>query len=252
MASGRRTRPPGDPPTSSRRARAVGRRNERSDLGARVITAVPAIAFAIFIVYEGGWVFAVGVGALGCICLHELFELYARVHPARLAGMLSVIGMVVAAAAGGPRQVLLVLVASVPLVFVLVLAAPRRTNATASMSLTLLGILWIGLAVSHAVLLRGLPHGGGIVVDVLVGTFIGDTGAYIGGRAFGRRPLAPTLSPNKTVEGLVVGVLSAVAAVWFAGLYQVWLGGGRALELGLAVAVVAPLGDLFESLVKRD
>jgi phosphatidate cytidylyltransferase len=242
----------GRPPASRRRSRAAGRRNQRSDLGARVLSAVPAIAFAILIVYEGGWVFAIGVGALGCICLHELFELYARVHPARLAGLASVVAMVVAAAAGTQRQVLLVLAASIPLTFALVLAAPRRGNATASMSLTLLGILWIGLAVSHAVLLRDLPHGGAIVVDVLVGTFIGDTGAYIGGRMFGRRALAPGLSPNKTVEGLIIGMLCAVASVWFAGLYQVWLGGGRALLIGLAVALVAPVGDLFESLVKRD
>ena len=49
--------------------------------------------------------------------------------------------------------------------------------------MTLLGIYWIGFALAHAVLLRGLPHGDGIVIDVLVGTFLGDTGAYLGGRA---------------------------------------------------------------------
>ena len=59
------------------------------------------------------------------------------------------------------------------------------------MAVTLLGIYWIGFALAHAVLLRGLPHGLGIVIDVLVGTFLGDTGAYLGGRLFGRRPLAP-------------------------------------------------------------
>jgi phosphatidate cytidylyltransferase len=100
--------------------------------------------------------------------------------------------------------------------------------------------------------LRDLPHGNGIVIDVLVGTFVGDTGAYLGGRAFGRRPLAPRISPNKTVEGLAIGFLVAIVGVWFAGLYQDWLSGVHALLLGLAVAVVAPLGDLFESLIKRD
>ena len=52
---------------------------------------------------------------------------------------------------------------------------------------------------------------------MLVGTFLGDTGAYLGGRAFGATPMAPRISPNKTVEGLAVGILIAVAAVWFAG-----------------------------------
>jgi len=117
---------------------------------------------------------------------------------------------------------------------------------------TVLGIYWIGLALAHAVLLRRLPHGQGIVIDVLVGTFLGDTGAYIGGRLFGTRALAPRLSPNKTVEGLGIGMLFAVLGVWFAGRYQDWLPGTHALVLGIAVALAAPAGDLFESFVKRD
>ena len=86
----------------------------------------------------------------------------------------------------------------------------------------------------------------------LLGTFLGDTGAYLGGRLFGRRPLAPAISPNKTVEGLFCGVLVAILAVFLAGLYQTWMTAGDALLLGAAVAVLGPLGDLFESLVKRD
>jgi phosphatidate cytidylyltransferase len=108
------------------------------------------------------------------------------------------------------------------------------------------------MALAHAVLLRRLHHGDGIVVDVLVGTFVGDTGAYLGGRSFGTRPLAARISPNKTVEGLVIGFVTAVLATWAAGLYQDWLSGNKALLLGFAVGAAAPLGDLFESRVKRD
>ena len=120
------------------------------------------------------------------------------------------------------------------------------------MAITLLGLLWIGLALAHAILLRELPHGDGIIVDILVGTFLGDTAAYLGGRTFGTRPLAPRISPNKTVEGLLFGVGGAILAVWCAGLYQDWLGGWDALLLGVVVGVAAPIGDLFESKIKRD
>jgi phosphatidate cytidylyltransferase len=240
------------PPPSARRSRRRGRRNRSSDLVARVAVAIPAIIFAVVIVASGGLVFALGVGALGIVCMAELYGLLERAHPIRLAGFITMIALVLAAQYGNQFQVFLVAVAAVPLLFGLVLLGPRRRGATAAMAATLLGIYWIGFAIAHAVLLRNVLHGDAIIVDVLVGTFVGDTGAYFGGRLFGRRPLAPEISPNKTVEGMLIGMAVAVAAVWFAGLYQDWLSGTDALILGVGVALAAPLGDLFESLIKRD
>jgi phosphatidate cytidylyltransferase len=231
-----------------------GRRRGGSDLSLRILAAIPAIAYAIFIIVAGGWIFAAGILLLGLVCLHELFRMYETVRPVKLAAYAAVAGLAVAAVEGGERQVLLALVAFVPLMFLLGLAMPRREgpSLTAAMSLTTLGVVWVGMAVAHAVLLRETMHGDGIVVDILVGTFIGDTGAYLGGRYFGTRKLSPRISPNKTVEGLVIGFLTAVVATWAAGLYQDWLTHGQALILGAAVGAAAPLGDLFESAIKRD
>ena len=175
-------------------------------------------------------------------------------RPVRLAGFLGVIGLTAAAQYGGEHQVLLATVAFVPGVFLLALALPERDDLplTGGMAITMLGTYWIGLAIAYAVLLRALPHGDGIVIAVLVGTFVGDTAAYLGGRYFGMRKLAPRISPNKTVEGLVFGILGATLAVWCAGLYQDWIGGWDSLALGAVVGVLAPIGDLFESKVKRD
>jgi phosphatidate cytidylyltransferase len=239
---------------SRRRGERSRRRNSASDLGARIWVAVPAIAYGIFIVAAGGAVFAVGVVLLGLICLHELFRMYGALRPVRLAGFVGLIGLAAAAHFGGEHQVLLATVAFFPLLFLLALAMPERPDVplTYGMLITLLGTLWVGLAIAHAVMLRELPHGDGIVIDILVGTFLGDTAAYLGGRAFGTRPLALRVSPNKTVEGLVFGIVGAALAVWAAGLYQDWLGGWNALLLGFVVGVAAPLGDLFESKIKRD
>lgn len=237
-------------PASQRRAARARRRNTGSDLGARVLVAIPAIVFALIIVSSGGWVFTLALLVLGVLCMGELFTMLRHGHPVRLAGFLALAGMLVAAQLGGPGAVLAALAASVPVVFGIGLLQPRC--GAPGLSVTTLGIVWIGVPLAHAVMLREMPHGDGIVIDVLVGTFIGDTAAYLGGRAFGRRPLAPAISPNKTVEGLLIGMVAAVAAVWFAGLYQDWLPGTDALLLGLAVAVVAPIGDLFESYLKRD
>ena len=228
------------------------RRRQRSDLGGRVLVAIPAILFAIIIVGSGGPVFAAGLAILGVIALSELYTLMARVRPVNVAGILALLGLVAAAHWGGPKQVLMVLVAAVPVTFFLSFLRPRRANVSWAIAATLFGVLWIGLAIAHAIFLRQLPHGDGLLIDVLVGTFLGDTAAYFGGRFYGRRPLAPTVSPNKTVEGLVVGILGGTLAFWCAGLYQDWLSGLDALLIGFLVAIAAPVGDLFESLIKRD
>jgi phosphatidate cytidylyltransferase len=137
--------------------------------------------------------------------------------------------------------------------FAFALTRDSWRGVTHSMAITVLGITWIGLPFAHAVLLRELPsHGGALVIDVLVGTFLTDTAAYAGGRLFGRRPLAPTLSPSKTVEGLAFGLIGGTMGFWFAGLYQDWLSGVDALVMGISIAAFAVIGDLFESMVKRD
>jgi phosphatidate cytidylyltransferase len=239
---------------SRRRAQRTRRRNAASDLGARVWIAIPAVAYAIAIVALGGIVFAAGVVILGMICLHELFRMYEALRPVRLAGFVGLIGLAAAAYFGGEHQVLIATVAFFPLLFLLALSLPERPGVplTDGMMITLLGTLWVGLGIAHAIMLRELEHGGGLVLAVLLGTFVGDTAAYLGGRSFGTRPLALKVSPNKTVEGLVCGVVVGALAVWWYGLGSEWMGGGKAILLGLAVAVAAPLGDLFESKIKRD
>jgi phosphatidate cytidylyltransferase len=233
------------------------RRRERgsSDLVPRILVAIPAIAFAVAIIYYGGWVFAAGVGALAVVCVHELTVMLERARPVRLAAMIGVLGLAAAGTAGDERQVLLALVATVPLMFFLAVAMPHRERVTASLSATTFIIVWIGMGVSHAALLRGLDHGGTLLFLVLLGTFVGDTGAYFGGRLLGRRKLAPAISPNKTVEGLLCGIVVGTLAVWWMGLTyrdEEWIQGLDGLLLGLTVTIAAPIGDLFESLIKRD
>ena len=240
-------------PASPRRP-AAPRRGTGSDLWLRIAVAVPAIAFACAIIYFGGAIFALGALALGLVCLHELYELLGPVRPVRLAGFLGLIALTAAAGFGGEREVLLALVAVLPLLFLLLAAGPRREHITLGAAATLLGVYWIGLGIAHAVLLRGLDHGGALVFLVLLGTFLGDTGAYLGGRWLGTHRMAPRISPNKTWEGAVIGFATAVLSVWYMGqTYSgTWISGVDGLLLGVAVGLAAPVGDLFESMVKRD
>lgn len=228
-----------------------------ADLPARIAFAIPAAVVAIALIALGGPVFAVGMAAIGVAALLEAYRLLGV--PPRLAG---------AGCAGLVALVLFALLegrAALPGVFagavVVILAAavappapvPVSGKRSQAIALAVFGLIWVGLGVTHAVLIRELPHGGGLLIDVLLAVFIGDTAAHILGSLYGRRKLAPTISPSKTIEGLVAGVIAGVAAPVIVALaFQPWLEPLEAACIGLAAALAAPVGDLFESLVKRD
>jgi len=238
----------GRPP---RRRRSRGRL--RGETAKRILVAIPWIVFAIAIIVAGGIYFAIAMIGIGLLCLREYVALTEELRPIQRAAYVAVPALILAAYFGTAFNVLLILAAAFPVIFAFGVDRRHRDGIAGSMGVTLLGIVWIGIPLAHAVLLRDLPsHGAALMVDVLVGTFATDTGAYATGRMFGSHRIAPNLSPNKTLEGLIGGFLIGTMAFWFAGLYQDWLSGVDALLMGAAVAAIAPVGDLFESMLKRD
>ena len=249
-SAGRPTRRPRFRP----RVRRAGRPPRRgSETVARILWAVPWIVAVVVVIVVGGLLFAAAAVALASIALIELFRMARAEGAFQIVAIVVTAGMAAAAYYGDQYQIVLALACMFPLMFIAVATRASLEGVTRSLAITALGVLWIGLPFAHAVLLRELPvHGGALLVDVLVGTFVCDTAAYAGGRLFGRHPLAPSLSPSKTVEGLAFGFVGGTMGFWFAGLYQDWLPGLDALVIGMVVAAVAPVGDLFESMVKRD
>jgi phosphatidate cytidylyltransferase len=242
-----------DPEPTPRPPRQPRRRGLNGETAKRVLVALPWIVFAIAITVAGGIVFAIAMVAIGGICVREYVAMTEESRPLAIPAYVAVAALIVAAHFGTGFSVLMILAASFPLLFAFAAKDRRREGVTASIGVTLLGIFWIGIPLVHAVLLRDLPdHGAALLVDVLVGTFVADTAAYATGRMFGSHKIAPSISPNKTIEGLIGGFLIGTMGFWFAGLYQDWLSGVDALIIGAAVAAFAPVGDLFESLLKRD
>jgi phosphatidate cytidylyltransferase len=224
-----------------------------SETTARVVYAIPWIIFAIAIVRAGGVVFTLAMIVLAILGLREYFRMAAATRPVMLPGYAVVAGMVIAAHYGSAFQIVLVFALLFPAAFLFAAARQSHEMITISLAVTVLGVAWMGLGFSHAVLLRDLPlHGGALLIDVLVATFVGDTAAYGAGRLFGSRKITPRISPNKTLEGLVGGFIGGTMGFWFAGLYQDWLPGLDALLMGMCIALIAPVGDLFASLIKRD
>ena len=117
---------------------------------------------------------------------------------------------------------------------------------------TFFGIFYIGWLLSHFLLLRGLESGESYVFFVLLVTWFGDTGAYYGGRYLGRHKLAVRISPQKTVEGALAGLMGSLLGAWIVRQYFLpsW-GVGRFLGAGLLLGGLGQVGDLSESLIKR-
>lgn len=116
----------------------------------------------------------------------------------------------------------------------------------------ILGILYVSVLASHIILIRGLSFGKEWVFFLLAVIFAGDTGAYYTGRALGKHKLSPTISPGKTMEGCVGGLLANVlGALAVRSLMLPHLKLSHTLILSIAMGIVGQIGDLCESMVKR-
>lgn len=223
-------------------------------MGSRLLIAIPGIALAAAVVYVGGPVFALVLAMIAILGLVEFRSLTAADRPIRWAGDLGAALCIFLPLLGShdERQLLLGAVLILLISAIAGLLARRRDFVTLRVAVTAFGTLYVALPLGTLVALRELPHGGAAVANVLVATWSFDTFSYLGGRTWGRTPIAPRTSPNKTVEGAAVGVVGAVLALVVAGLYMDWISVTESIALGVAICVAAFAGDLFESLLKRD
>ena len=176
-----------------------------------------------------------------------------RVRPPALAGFLTLAAMLAAANYGEPRHVIMVLVASFPVTFFLSTLRPRREHVSWAIAVVYLGVLWIGLPMVTRSGCATRCTATGSLIDVLVATFVGRH------RRLLRRPLlrpdaagAADLAEQDARGPRRPACWAPRSRSGSAGLYQDWLTGPHALLMGALVALAAPVGDLFESMIKRD
>ncbi len=226
-----------------------------SPLLSRVLVAAILLPLVIGLVYLGGW-WLFGLAFVGgLLALHELYVMVRELRPLVLGGYLGFVVMLLGLQLGGVVWMLGGLLATFVFAFVVYGLGGVRQSATTSFAVTLLGVAWVGAGIGCLLLIRDIPDFGfWAVMAVLFTVFAADTGAFFVGRAFGRHRMAPAISPKKSWEGLVGGVLAAVGMA-FVILYRdrdEFLTIPETLALGLVIALAAVLGDLFESAVKRD
>ena len=231
----------------------------------RIITALwglPVLLACIWI--ETPWfplllLLIAAVAVLGALEFYRLASL-AGGQPLTYFGLVWVLGFIANAHFEDVYTVpLLASAMALPLIWLLVRSA-RRTNAGVALAdwgWTLMGILYVGWALSRFVVLRELDQGWEWVLVALACTIACDTTAYFVGRKWGRRPLAPTISPKKTWEGAIAGFLASVCAAQLLNFILIAvhlalpLGFGGAALLGCLLGVLVQVGDLFESRLKR-
>lgn len=259
---------------------AAAPRRRVSNLTLRLITATLLIPPLIYVIFAGGlWVLATVliVTALGLREFYHLIEAKGA-QPLRGFGMIAGSALPVVAFVGSEYHATVLMSAVLLGVMVAQLGKAQISDALASISGTFFGVFYVGWLLSHAVVLRDFhasaqsrfgaeavagwdPDVGAFYLLFTIAVVIaGDAGAYFAGRAYGRRKLAPRISPGKTVEGAIGALLAGVAmgvackAAFDAvqpGL-SAQLGWGACVAFAVILAVAGIVGDLVESLLKRD
>ena len=224
-----------------------------NQLVSRVLVALVGLPLVLLIVWAGGWWLFALAAVAALLALHEYALMIRTLRPVILAAYAGSILAILGAHLGGLDWTIAGFLSTMVLAFLLHWIATTRQSATVAIASTALGTGWIGLCLAHLLLLRDISSNGELATfTVLLAVWAGDIGAFFAGRMIGRHKLAPALSPGKTWEGFLFGTASTIFVTFVALYKQDYLSIGESLLLGLVIAVAAPLGDLFESAIKRD
>ncbi len=258
-----------DPARSTRATRSPSSRNvgggtgsgsgpaagSERDLGQAIAVGIGLIVLLIIAYAVGSAALLILATALVVACAVEGYGMLQRAgfRPATLLGLVATAGVMFAAYWRGE--------AALPLVGGILFLATMiwylwqivEARPLANVAVTTMTWLWVGLFGSYAALMLRAAHGKGLFLGAIIPVIVADIVAYFVGRQIGHRPLAPHISPGKTVEGLLAGGLAAIIVAVIVGKeITPWGGVKHGLLLGIVVALLAPVGDLFESMIKRD
>jgi len=255
---------------------------KKSDLALRLGTAAVLIPLVLWVIALGGWPYIAVVMTFGLIAQYEFYNMIESkgAKPLRLWGIGFGAAVMAVAYLGSEYSATLLMTASLLVMMVAQLRKARIHESLASISGTFFGVFYVAWLISHAILLRNFdtsvaqqfgidavaqlqitPDTGTFLMVYTLAAVIGcDAGAYFAGRAWGKRPLAPEVSPNKSVEGAVGGIVFGIVCAVLSKLVFdfVWPDLSAAMPwaivapFALVLCIVGIIGDLVESLLKRD
>ena len=260
----------------------AAQKGPRSELALRLLTASFLIPAVLYVIAQGGlWV----LGTVVAFVLLAQREFYGLIedkgaHPIVGFGLTAGAALPVVAYLGNEYHAMLLMTVTLLALMIAQLGRRQITEALANISGTFFGVFYVGWLLSHAVVLREfytqvvtrygattaaelsvVPDTGAFLLVYCLGVVVWcDAGAYFAGRAYGNRKLAPAISPGKTVEGAIGGIIGGtLCGLAFKGIFDIFwpdlsacLGWGMTAFFGVLIAIVGIVGDLVESLLKRD
>ncbi len=231
-------------------------------LRTRVIVAAILLPVGLVIIYLGDWYFSAFVALIVGLAAWEYSQIF-RGSGIESAIVIAIIGAAVLALGRAwdsfdSAPILISLILIISMIYHMVAFERGRDQAGTDFAVTLSAALYPGWLGAYLISIRALPEGFWWLLLILPTVWLADSGAYFIGRAFGRHKLSPRLSPKKTWEGyiggIVVGTLGAIGLMY---LWQIWAGSAfsinpsQAALLGFLLSTITTLGDLGESMIKR-
>jgi phosphatidate cytidylyltransferase len=221
----------------------------------RLISSVILIAIILVVIFID-WLTALAVSIFIILGLHEFFAMLEkkRINVYKYFGM--VMGTII------PVSVMFrfeltkgweLLFVALSLLFLIIMQFKRQdsSGAIVAISTTIFSILYVSWFFSFLIKLRYLDNGIGLLASVLIITKMGDIGGYLVGSRFGKTPLIPRISPKKSLEGAIGGLIFSILGAMACKIFLPF-GYPTLVAIGAFLGLVAQLGDLSESLMKRD
>jgi phosphatidate cytidylyltransferase len=248
--SGRRPAPSAPPPT-----RGVTAPPARDDMSSRVAVGIGLIVLLVIAYAIGPKALVVLAAVVIAAALAEACGMLQRAgfRPATLLGLVATVGLSLGAYWKGIEAVPLVLVLMFGGAMMWYVLGIVEARPLANVAVTVMVFVWVAVLGAFAPVMLRASHGKGLFLGAVLVAVAADVFAFLVGRWIGSRPMAASISPNKTVEGFIGGLIGALVVGAIVGKeITPWGGMRHGLVLGLIVGLVAPAGDLFESMMKRD
>jgi len=225
----------------------------------RTLSAFILLIISLFLIFSGGWIYTAGIALLLSSAILEFINLFAKdeYHPNPYLPVLGTIGIIFFTYLDNPVFISFIYAFTVLAILLLTILNYKRNEKTAAFDLIIemAALLFITFLGSYLIKIRFLPNGLFWIMIGVIPAVTGDVGAYFAGSLFGKLKLAPNLSPNKTIEGYIGGVFSAILAGYALGLianiYAPTITVTASTLIGCITGILSPFGDLSKSIIKR-